>query len=121
MFRDIKKLNLDWKTTETRQGGVIIDGILLSLANPYWSIWWASIGLGYIFHAMAFGITGVIVFFVGHILADFVWYAAISIAVSRGRSFLNDSLYRKLIGGCATFLLLFSFYFLYSALTRFYS
>ncbi|KPA10017.1 lysine transporter LysE [Candidatus Magnetomorum sp. HK-1] len=118
MFRDIPKLHLEWKTTDIRQEGIIIDGILLSLANPYWSIWWASIGLGYIFHAMTFGIKGVIVFFVGHILADFVWYAAISIAVSKGRSFLNDRLYRQLIAGCATFLLFFSAYFLYSALVR---
>ncbi|MBF0449974.1 MAG: LysE family transporter [Candidatus Magnetomorum sp.] len=122
MFRAIPELHLNWESTDTRQGGagIIIDGILLSIANPYWSIWWASIGLGYIFQAMTYGVKGVIFFFVGHILADFVWYAFVSVGVSKGRSFLSDRLYRYLIAGCALFLLLFAGYFLYSAFGRFW-
>jgi threonine/homoserine/homoserine lactone efflux protein len=117
MFRALPQLHLDWQVgPEQRNNGIITDGILLSLANPYWSIWWASIGLGYIFHAMRFGINGVICFFAGHILADLAWYASISIAVSKGRTLLNDRIYRKIIAGCATFLLGFAGYFLYSAL-----
>jgi len=120
MFRAIPQLHLDWQVVDTQpKNGMIIDGILLSLANPYWSIWWASIGLGYIFHAMRFGIHGVVIFFVGHILADLAWYAGVSVAVSKGRSILNDRVYRQVIAGCATFLLVFAGYFLYSALNVF--
>jgi threonine/homoserine/homoserine lactone efflux protein len=115
MLRSVPNLHLEWESSDIRQGGIIMDGILLSLANPYWSIWWATIGLGYIFHAMAYGIKGVIVFFVGHILADLVWYTFISTAVSKGRSLLNDRLYRYLISGCAIFLLFFAGHFFYSA------
>jgi threonine/homoserine/homoserine lactone efflux protein len=117
MFRALPQLHLDWQVSDIkRKNGMIIDGILLSLANPYWSIWWASIGLGYIFHAMRFGIKGVICFFAGHILADLVWYASVSIAVSKGRTILNDRIYRQVIAGCAMFLLGFAGYFLYAAL-----
>jgi len=121
MFRAIPQLQLNFQVDTTqRKNGIIIDGILLSLANPYWSIWWASIGLGYIFHALRFGINGIICFFVGHILADLAWYASVSIAVSKGRSLLNDRIYRQVIAGCATFLLGFAGYFLYSALNVLY-
>jgi hypothetical protein len=49
MFRAIPQLHLDWQVKDThRNNGIIMDGILLSLANPYWSIWWGTIGLGYI-------------------------------------------------------------------------
>ena len=117
MFRAIPQLHLDLKIVDKqRKNGMIMDGILLSLANPYWSIWWASIGLGYIFHALRFGINGIICFFIGHILADLAWYACVSIAVSKGRSLLTDRIYRQIIAGCATFLLGFAGYFLYSAL-----
>jgi threonine/homoserine/homoserine lactone efflux protein len=117
MFCAIPQLQLNFQIDTTqRKNGMIIDGILLSLANPYWSIWWASIGLGYIFHAMRFGMNGIICFFVGHILADLTWYASVSIAVSKGRSLLNDRIYRQVIAGCATFLLGFAGYFLYAAL-----
>jgi len=116
MFRAIPNLRLDWDNTgDHRQGGMVIDGFLLSLANPYWSIWWATIGLGYIFHATRFGIKGVICFFVGHILADLVWYASVSLAISKGRTLLTDRMYRYLIAGCATFLLGFAGFFLYAA------
>jgi len=120
MFRAIPQLHLNYQIEETQpKNGMIIDGILLSLANPYWSIWWASIGLGYIFHAMRFGINGVIIFFIGHILADLAWYASVSIAVSKGRSILNDRIYRQVIAGCAIFLVGFAGYFLYAALNIF--
>ena len=119
MLRAVPQLRLEWETSEIRQGGMIIDGILLSLANPYWSIWWASIGIGYIFNAMEYGIHGIFVFFAGHIFADFVWYTFISTAVSKGRSLLNDRMYRQLIAVCALFLLFFAVYFLYSACGRF--
>lgn len=120
MFRAIPQLHLNWQIEDTQpKNGIIFDGILLSLANPYWSIWWASIGLGYIFHAMRFGIHGVIFFFIGHILADLAWYASVSIAVSKGRSILNDRVYRHVIAGCAIFLVGFAGYFLYAALNVF--
>jgi len=59
--------------------------MLASLSNPYWTLWWATIGLGYLAAAMKFGLKGVVVFFWGHILADYTWYALISVGITRGK------------------------------------
>lgn len=118
MFRSLPGLSLDFAAGETRRQNLILTGIIFSLANPYWLIWWASIGLGYIVYSVQFGVPGVISFFAGHILADFSWYAFISFGVAKGRRYFSDRSYRGLIGGCAAFLLLFSGYFLYSGLAR---
>src|SRR3972149_5217323 len=48
----------------------VADGIIASISNPYWSLWWATIGLGYLALSSGQGLTGVAFFFAGHILAD---------------------------------------------------
>jgi len=89
----------------------VLAGILMSVANPYWLIWWLTIGLGYVMFATKYGLLGVGLFFVGHILADFAWYSLVAGAVARGRRFLSDQLYRGFLAGCGLFLLVFGGYF----------
>lgn len=118
MFRSLPALRLDFSAEKPRPKNLVMAGILMSLANPYWTIWWATIGLGYILHSMKFGVAGVIAFFIGHILADLAWYAFISFSVAKGRTFFSDKIYRRLIAGCAFFLVLFAGYFFYSGIEK---
>ena len=91
----------------------VLGGILFSISNPYWLLWWATIGLGYITLSLQKGVLGITSFFSGHILADLVWYSLISAAVAGGRKFLSDRVYRGIIVACGIFLLGLGFYFLY--------
>lgn len=118
MFRDLPAMSLSLDQKHEKPKNLILSGILLSLANPYWLIWWATIGIGYIMYSVKFGIPGIIAFFTGHILADLAWYSLISFSISKGRSFFTDRFYRRLIGACATFLCVFSCYFFYSGLEK---
>ncbi len=54
MFRDLKKLRLNFNNAPARGGNPLANGILTSLVNPYWTIWWATIGLSYVFVSMKF-------------------------------------------------------------------
>ena len=90
----------------------------MSVVNPYWIIWWATIGLGYILYSWQFGLRGVAFFFAGHILADLGWYSLVAAMVAGGRHFLTDRLYRGLIAVCAVFLVVFAGYFAYAGLTK---
>ena len=118
MFRTLSKLSLNLDVQQGKSRNLIIAGVLFSLANPYWTIWWASIGFGYIMSSIKFGTEGIVVFFTGHILADLSWYALISYSVARGRRFFTDTIYRWLIGVCAFCLIIFSGYFFYSGIER---
>lgn len=118
MFRKLSSLSLAWDEETAVGGHLIINGALLSIANPYWTIWWATIGLGYILHCMRFGLSGILFFFIGHILGDLAWYTAVSAAVARGRHFLSDRLYRGVIGTCAAFLVVFACYFAFAGLHK---
>ncbi len=118
MLKSLPTLRLKCDARQGSSRNLIVGGILFSLANPYWTIWWATIGLGYILHSVTFGVLGVAAFFIGHILADLCWYSLISFGVAKGRNFLTDSAYRKLIGGCASFLIVFACYFFYSGIVK---
>jgi threonine/homoserine/homoserine lactone efflux protein len=118
MFRSLPDLSLEVAPKDGKGKNLVITGILFSLANPYWLIWWASIGLGYILHSVKYGVIGVAAFFLGHILADLAWYTLISFGVAKGRRFFSDIFYRRLIGCCASFLVIFSCYFFYSGIEK---
>jgi len=118
MLRSLPTLSLDCPPSNEKPRNLVVMGIVLSAVNPYWLIWWASIGLGYIMHSLKFGLLGVTAFFLGHILADLAWYAFISFGITKGQHLFSNKFYRKLIGACATFLILFSCWFFYSGLQR---
>lgn len=118
MFRSLPTLRLSWEAGASTRRYLPLCGLLLSIANPYWFVWWATIGVVFILKSsqQGLGLVGVIAFYVGHILADFVWYSMVSLAVAKGRRFLSDRLYRGIIGGCAVFMLGFAVYFIGSAI-----
>jgi len=103
---------------DVKRRNLFLSGALMSVVNPYWSIWWATIGLGYILHSMDSGAMGVAAFFSGHIMGDLFWYAAVSTAIWKGRNLLSDRGYRILIGACALFLIVFSCLFAWSGLQK---
>ena len=113
LFRDAGKTRLDLSPGE-RQTGLhpFVSGILGSLSNPYWIIWWVTIGLGYLVSSLRYGIPGVIAFFSGHISADLLWYSMISYAVSRGQKIMGERGYRYLLSACGIFLIFFGGWFL---------
>ena len=104
MFRSIPELEIKTGTSSAKRNNLYLSGILMSLANPYWIIWWATIGLGYVMISKTQGVAGVIFFFLGHIFGDLVWYSAISFAVGKGRRFFSNRIYQILVGVCAVFL-----------------
>jgi threonine/homoserine/homoserine lactone efflux protein len=118
MLRSLPRLTIDWEAHQDRSGPLISIGILMSLFNPYWTIWWATIGLGYLVSCRALGAPGIAAFFLGHIAGDFVWYTIISVLVAKGRHLLTTRVYRGLIGVCAIFLACFACYFAYAGITK---
>jgi threonine/homoserine/homoserine lactone efflux protein len=97
----------------------VVAGILTSLSNPYWTIWWATIGLGYIVLSRRLGTVGLLSFYVGHILSDLSWYSFVALALTLGRRAISDRIYRGVVAVCGVFLVGFGAYFGYSGLRMF--
>jgi threonine/homoserine/homoserine lactone efflux protein len=79
-------------------------GAAMSVTNPYWWLWWATIGTAHIGWATRRGRAGGGTYLTGHVLADVVWYSAISIALGLGQAFLSHGVLRGIYVGSAVFL-----------------
>lgn len=94
----------------------VLYGSLVSISNPYFLLWWATVGIGYIAVAQQSGWWGVAFFYIGHILSDFFWYSLVALGVTMGRRFISDGIYQGIVVVCAVFLIMFAFYFGYSGI-----
>ena len=92
-------------------------GLFTSIANPYFWIWWLTIGCAMVIAGLAGGIFLAAVFMVGHWCADLGWYTLVSAGVSKGRTILSDTSYRRIMGACGVFLILFGAYYLLNILS----
>ena len=94
--------------------GPVAAGLLASVSNPYWVLWWATVGAAYLLLAVRYGPLGIAAFYAGHFLADLGWLCAIGSAIAAGRKLLTPRIYRGILGVCGVFLLLLGTYFLIS-------
>jgi threonine/homoserine/homoserine lactone efflux protein len=116
MIRDVTlgKAKLDMQAQgKGKIGGLILNGIIISVMNPYFVIWWAAVGLGLIMSAYnAYGIAGIILFYFGHILSDFTWYFGVSLLCDRVGRFIGGKAYRMVIGALGSMLGFFAVKFI---------
>jgi threonine/homoserine/homoserine lactone efflux protein len=96
--------------------GLIPAGIFLSVGNPYWSLWWASVGAGFILASQQWGLVGVIIILVIHWLSDLLWLTGLGFLAGSGRRIMSEGVYRGILLVCGAFLILFSGYFIYSGI-----
>jgi threonine/homoserine/homoserine lactone efflux protein len=86
-------------------GRLILLGGVMSAANPYWWLWWATVGTAHIGWAGQRGRAGGSAYFVGHILSDVTWYCAVSVAIGAGRAVLSAGVLRGIYVCCGLFLI----------------
>jgi threonine/homoserine/homoserine lactone efflux protein len=96
-------------------GNAYLAGIITSAANPYFWIWWFSIGSALVLSGLHSGVIMAALFMIGHWFADFGWLILVSISLDRGRSILSERSYRRILGICGGFLVCFGIYFLSTA------
>lgn len=93
--------------TSRSASALVALGMLTTLSNPFWYIWWVTVAAGYLTQAKAISAAAVAAFYVGHISADFAWDTTLAAATSSGRHWLSQRAYRALIlitGGYMTYL-----------------
>ena len=113
------KLTIKQESSGVGSKSMFFSGIIVSAANPYFLLWWAVIGMGFVMQSMTtYGAPGVGVYYIGHISADIAWYGALSIIVGTTRNFIKESTYRVIIAFLGAMLIFFGVGFFYHAISK---
>ncbi|NLL10730.1 MAG: LysE family transporter [Methanomicrobiales archaeon] len=99
-----------------RLSGPVIAGFVTSVTNPYFWIWWFSVGSALLLSSMSHGIAGLVAFTAGHWASDLGWFTAVSVSIHHSKAMLSDRMYRGILLLCGMILIIFGFWFLIPAL-----
>jgi threonine/homoserine/homoserine lactone efflux protein len=103
----------------TDKYGSVLGGILSSISNPYFFIWWVTIGWAFVLKGLEFaGLAGILGFMVGHWAADLGFYSLVSFFTSKGSKIITQKYYKTLMHGCGIFMIGLGIYFVFSAQIR---
>lgn len=94
----------------------VVAGVVTSTLNPFFILWWVTIGSMLVMKSLNFGITGFALFIPVHWLCDLVWLSFVSILVYRTRSLWGRKFQEGLFITCSLLLIGFGVWFLISGL-----
>lgn len=97
--------------TTTARLGHVPAGVLLSIGNPYWFVWWATVGASYFLMFLSYGPVGLVLFYLGHVVLDLGWLSLLAFLSASGRGVIPDVVYRAMLVICGLFLIAMSVYF----------
>ena len=103
---------------DTSTPSSFFSGIFLSGGNPYFLLWWVTIGAGLGIGAARFGLVGLILFAALHWLCDLVWYSFLSFASFKGIKMFGAGLYKKVSVICGLAMLFYGGAFIVNALNQ---
>jgi threonine/homoserine/homoserine lactone efflux protein len=116
MLRDSRKpVTL---TPSAANRSTLVTGIVLTIGNPYFLLWWATVGLALATQASAFGILAFALFGLVHWLCDLVWLEILSLTSFKGSRVFSEKAQQIVLAVCGSALLLFAAKFLLDAGSR---
>ena len=96
-------------------GKPILAGIILSATNPYFLLWWATVGLALATQAAKWGVWAFALFALGHWSVDLVWLQILSWASFRGSLLLGPRVQQIVLLVCSLAIFGFGVFFIYTA------
>ena len=96
------------------RGGCVLAGLTTTAANPYWFVWWVTVGAALVASASAWGLIGVVAFALAHWACDLGWLSFLSWGVFTSRRLWTPRIYRGILVACGIVLAGFGVYFIVS-------
>jgi len=105
----------DNSQNQPRKDKPVLTGLILSASNPYFLLWWATVGLALATKAGELGIWAFALFAVVHWLCDCIWLQALSWASFKGTKLLGVKSQQIVLVICSVVLFFFGLFFIYNA------
>jgi threonine/homoserine/homoserine lactone efflux protein len=91
----------------------VVGGLLVTIGNPYFLVWWATVGAALILRSVRFGLLGFLAFALAHWSCDFVWDTLLSALSFKGGQVFGRRFQRAVLLICGGFLIFFGGRFVY--------
>jgi threonine/homoserine/homoserine lactone efflux protein len=114
MLRAVGKV--DSEPGSVGRAGPLMTGLILSISNPYFLLWWATVGLNLTLEARDLGWIAFLLFAIVHWLCDLVWLTILSLGSFHGTNILGARQERIVLYVCGVALAAFGALFIYRAL-----
>jgi len=96
-------------------------GIFTSGLNPFFLLWWATIGSMLVMRFLDFGVTGLAIFIIVHWLCDLIWLSFVSVAIYKTQSLWGRKFHEWLFIACSLLLAGFGIWFMVSGVQAWFN
>lgn len=111
----VRKKNIQAAPAMASGKSPFVAGIALSALNPFFLVWWFTVGLKLIADSATFGLAaGIVILFGLHIWMDYAWLAGTAYLASKGSSVIKSKYYPLLLLALAAVLLYYGVQFIRS-------
>lgn len=114
MFKDARKASLQ-ACDNVKSKSPVLAGIILSASNPYFLIWWVTVGMRLATDPRAQHWFVLTLFIIVHWLVDLIWFQTLSFASYKGAEIMTEKHFRTVLSICAFALIAFGIYFIFDA------
>jgi threonine/homoserine/homoserine lactone efflux protein len=109
-IRDVTRSSFGNEPVESagQQKKSLMLGVALTGLNPFFIVWWLTVGLGLVVQAVELGaLLGVLIMYVSHVWMDYAWLTGTAYLAARGKTLIQARGYRLLLIGLALLLIYF--------------
>jgi len=109
-IRDVTKSSFGNEPVESagQQKKSLMLGVALTGLNPFFIVWWLTVGLGLVVQAVELGaLLGVLIMYASHVWMDYAWLTGTAYLAARGKTLIQARGYRLLLIGLALLLIYF--------------
>jgi len=93
----------------------VIAGIILSASNPYFLLWWLTVGVTFANQAAAYNWFVLAAFIFTHWIVDLIWLQFLSYAGFKGAEVMGPKVLKAVLSVCAFALTGFGLFFIFDA------
>ena len=98
--------------------GAITGGIVLSALNPFFLLWWATVGSMLIMRVVDYGTGGLVAFTLVHWSCDLVWLSIVSVLIYKTQTLWGKRFQEWLFIACSLLLVGFGGWFILSGIQQ---
>jgi len=96
--------------------GALAAGVIFTIFNPFFIVWWLSVGSKLVVEAILFSsLAGIALMFASHIWIDYLWLTFTAHLAKRGVSVIGSRGYRVVLAAFSLILIYFGYIFIASA------